>query len=194
MKNAPIIDLSLVTPRQMMLDKGPAMGAVHIVWFRLLRPSLVGTVWAAICVYTYRYLLPFNQAEMPVEQLFFYLTGITGIASAFVLWMVGSRVVHPFMYRSRMSKMLRRAAEISVSPGPFVAAARTRLDRSPRILVASHDSTGAIRTITPSAVEPHSQILLYTAQWKVPVSAGPRRHQETAARVPDTDGGSVAAG
>ena len=99
MTNAPIIDLSLRAPGQMIADRGAFAGCVHIVWFRLLRPALVGAVWASICIYTYRYLLPFNDAEMPIEQLVFYVTCIAVMAGALVTWLIAARVVHPFAYR-----------------------------------------------------------------------------------------------
>ncbi|MCM3011952.1 hypothetical protein M3583_25155, partial [Bacillus subtilis] len=80
MKNAPIIDLSLRAPRDMIAERGNIVGPVLVAWFRLVRPALVGGVWASICIYTYRYLLPFNEAEMPIEQIVFYVTSIALIA------------------------------------------------------------------------------------------------------------------
>lgn len=88
MKNAPIIDLSLRAPHEMIAERGTLVGPVLIAWFRLVRPALVGGVWASICIYTYRYLLPFNEAEMPIEQIVFYVTSIALIAGTIVTWLI----------------------------------------------------------------------------------------------------------
>ncbi|MBN3769811.1 hypothetical protein G3N93_09420 [Burkholderia sp. Se-20378] len=90
MKNAPIIDLSLRAPRDMIAERGRLVGSAMIIWFRLLRPALVGAVWASICIYTYRYLLPFNPAEMPIEQMVFYATSIAIIAGTIVTWLIAT--------------------------------------------------------------------------------------------------------
>jgi hypothetical protein len=183
MKSAPIIDLSLATPRQMILEKGTAIGAFNVIWFRLLRPSLVGTVWAAICVYTYRYLLPFDPTEMPVEQMFFYLSGILGIASAIVLWLVASHVAGHFAHRSKMMKVLHRPTVLSTMSGPFVMAAQARDELSPRILIASHDANGAITKIIPAVMVPHPQIALYASQRNTLVGASPYLQKQAHWRV-----------
>ncbi|MGU7772074.1 Biofilm PGA synthesis auxiliary protein PgaD [Burkholderia sp. MR1-5-21] len=150
MKNAPIIDLSLRSPRRMIVDHGVIVGTVQIVWFRLVRPSLVGAVWASICIYTYRYLLPFNQAEMPIEQLIFYVTCISVMAGVLFTWLIAGRVVHPLAYRLRVSKMLRRSAHLKARPGPaasLINARRPAGKQSSRILIASHDANGMISGI-----------------------------------------------
>ena len=90
MKNAPIIDLSLRAPRELIAERGRIIGSVLTIWFRLLRPALVGP-WASICIYTYRYLLPFNPAEMPIEQMVFYATSIALIAGTIVMWLIAGR-------------------------------------------------------------------------------------------------------
>jgi hypothetical protein len=186
MKNAPIIDLSLLTPRQMISDQGMALGVFHVVWYRLLRPSLVGLVWAGICIYAYRYLVPLNSGELPVEQLLFYLSGIACIATGFVLWMIASRVAHPFAARSRMAKMLHRKAGLTVEPGPFAVMEADSERPTSRIFVASHDSNGLIAALTPDvpvartanaievdAMSPAQPAVLYAANWTVPVEADP---------------------
>ncbi|KAG8155565.1 Biofilm PGA synthesis auxiliary protein PgaD [Burkholderia catarinensis] len=150
MKNAPIIDLSLRTPREMIAERGPIVGPVMVVWFRFVRPALVGAVWASICIYTYRYLLPFNEAEMPIEQIVFYATSIAIIAGTTITWLIAGRVVHPLAYRLRVSKMLRRSASAKVRPMPTTVLAGTRrrdARRTTRILVASHDANGSISGI-----------------------------------------------
>jgi hypothetical protein len=150
MKNAPIIDLSLRAPRDMIAERGRIAGSVLVVWFRLVRPALVGAVWASICIYTYRYLLPFNQAEMPIEQIVFYATAIAIIAGTIVMWLIAGRVVHPLAYRLRVSKMLRRSASAKVRsvPAHGLAGDRRRGARNTtRILVASHDANGSISGI-----------------------------------------------
>ncbi|MBN3788353.1 Biofilm PGA synthesis auxiliary protein PgaD [Burkholderia sp. Ac-20353] len=150
MKNAPIIDLSLRSARQMIADRGVIVGAMQIVWFRLVRPSVVGAVWASICIYTYRYLLPFNEAEMPIEQLIFYVTCISVMAGVLFTWLIAGRVVHPFAYRLRVSKMLRRSASLKARSGPAAAmmhARRPAGKQASRILIASHDANGLISGI-----------------------------------------------
>ncbi|MFP3562453.1 Biofilm PGA synthesis auxiliary protein PgaD, partial [Paraburkholderia sp. SIMBA_049] len=47
MKNAPIIDLSLRAPRELIAERGGIVGPVLVAWFRLMRPALVGGVWAS---------------------------------------------------------------------------------------------------------------------------------------------------
>ncbi|RQR75131.1 MULTISPECIES: hypothetical protein [unclassified Burkholderia] len=150
MKNAPIIDLSLRAPREMIAERGVVVGPVLVAWFRLVRPALVGGVWASICIYTYRYLLPFNEAEMPIEQIVFYVTSIALIAGTIVTWLIAGRVVHPLAYRLRVSKMLRRSASVkmrSVPPTALAGARRRGARRTTRILVASHDANGSISGI-----------------------------------------------
>ncbi|WP_322038867.1 Biofilm PGA synthesis auxiliary protein PgaD [Burkholderia diffusa] len=150
MKNAPIIDLSLRAPRELIAERGGIVGPVLVAWFRLVRPALVGGVWASICIYTYRYLLPFNQAEMPIEQIVFYVTSIALIAGTIVMWLIAGRVVHPLAYRLRVSKMLRRSASVkmrSLPPTALAGARRRGARRTSRILVASHDANGSISGI-----------------------------------------------
>ncbi|KVF79160.1 Biofilm PGA synthesis auxiliary protein PgaD [Burkholderia sp. FL-7-2-10-S1-D7] len=150
MKNAPIIDLSLRAPSELIAEHGSVVGPVLVVWFRLVRPALVGGVWASICIYTYRYLLPFNQAEMPIEQIVFYVTSIALIAGTIVTWLIAGRVVHPLAYRLRVSKMLRRSASVkmrSLPPTALAGAHRRGARRTTRILVASHDANGSISGI-----------------------------------------------
>ncbi|KVF19507.1 Biofilm PGA synthesis auxiliary protein PgaD [Burkholderia vietnamiensis] len=150
MKNAPIIDLSLRAPHEMIAERGTLVGPVLIAWFRLVRPALVGGVWASICIYTYRYLLPFNEAEMPIEQIVFYVTSIALIAGTIVTWLIAGRVVHPLAYRLRASKMLRRSASVQARSVPAHALAGARRHGAPRttrILVASHDANGSIAGI-----------------------------------------------
>jgi hypothetical protein len=91
-----------------------------------VRPALVGGVWASICIYTYRYLLPFNEAEMPIEQIVFYVTSIALIAGTIVTWLIAGRVVHPLAYRLRVSKMLRRSASAQARAVPAHALAGAR--------------------------------------------------------------------
>ncbi|MET3821120.1 Biofilm PGA synthesis auxiliary protein PgaD [Burkholderia sp. Tr-862] len=149
MKNAPIIDLSLRAPRELIAERGGIVGPVLVAWFRLMRPALVGGVWASICIYTYRYLLPFNEAEMPIEQIVFYVTSIALIAGTIVMWLIAGRVVHPLAYRWRVSKMLRRSASVKVRsvPTALAGARRRGARRTTRILVASHDANGSISGI-----------------------------------------------
>jgi hypothetical protein len=154
MKNAPIIDLSLRSPRQMIAEHGVVVGFVQIVWFRFVRPALVGAVWASICIYTYRYLLPFDKNEMPIEQLVFYVTCIAVMAGALFTWLVAARVVHPLAYRLRVSKMLRRSASLKAKQGPAAAlmnAGPPDEQQASRILIASHDANGSISAIAWTA-------------------------------------------
>ncbi len=156
MNNAPVIDLSLRTPSQIIADKGLKLGLLQVVWFRLIRPAAVGSLWAAIGVYTYRYLMPFNESELPLEQLMSYMAAIGTIATALIVWMIVSRVAHPFASRSRMQRLLRRTAGLTVEPGPFAAASLKCRGAVARIFVASHDANGlmaALRTMSEPEVE-----------------------------------------
>ncbi|ABX18164.1 Biofilm PGA synthesis auxiliary protein PgaD [Burkholderia multivorans] len=148
MNNAPIIDLSLRTPREMIAERGGVVGPLLVAWFRFGRPALVGGVWASICIYTYRYLLPFNEAEMPIEQLVFYVTCIALIGGSLITWLIAGRVVHPLAYRLRVSKILRRSASVTTRsvPAALLTGSRRRsgTPRATRILVASHDANGSI--------------------------------------------------
>ncbi|PCE33560.1 Biofilm PGA synthesis auxiliary protein PgaD [Burkholderia ubonensis] len=159
MKNAPIIDLSLRSPSQMVADRGVIVGCGHIVWFRFMRPALVGAVWASICIYTYRYLLPFDDHEMPIEQLIFYVTCIAVMAGGLVTWLIAARVVHPFTNRWHVSKMLRRSASLKARPVATTALTRARRHGEAlgsRILVASHDANGSISAIEWKSHERHA--------------------------------------
>ncbi|WP_232467558.1 Biofilm PGA synthesis auxiliary protein PgaD [Burkholderia ubonensis] len=150
MKNAPIIDLSLRSPARMIADRGIIAGCTQIVWFRFIRPALVGAVWASICIYTYRYLLPINDDEMPIEQLVFYVTCISLIAGALVTWLIAARVIHPLTFRWHVTKMLRRSASLKSKPGPTTALAKSAHPdgkQASRILVASHDADGSISAL-----------------------------------------------
>jgi hypothetical protein len=156
MNNAPVIDLSLRTPTEIIADKGLKLGLLQVVWFRLIRPATVGSLWAAIGVYTYRYLMPFNEAELPLEQLMSYMAAIATIAAALIAWMIISRVAHPFASRSRMQRLLRRTAGLTVEPGPFAAASLKCRGAVARIFIASHDANGliaALRTMSEPEVE-----------------------------------------
>ena len=107
-------------------------------------------MWASICIYTYRYLLPFNPAEMPIEQMVFYATSIALIAGTIVMWLIAGRVVHPLAYRLRVSKILRRSASAKVRSVPPTVLASARAGgaaHDARILVASHDANGSISDI-----------------------------------------------
>lgn len=156
MNNAPVIDLSLRTPAEIIADKGFKLGLLQVVWFRLIRPATVGSLWAAIGVYTYRYLMPFNEAELPLEQLMSYMAAIATIAAGLIAWMIVSRVAHPFASRSRMQRLLRRTAGLTVEPGPFAAASLKCRGAVARIFIASHDANGliaALRTMSEPEVE-----------------------------------------
>jgi hypothetical protein len=150
MKKAPVIDLSLRAPRQMIAAHGVFRGCVAVLWFRLVRPSLVGSVWAMICVYTYRNLLPFNPVEMPIEQIVFYASCISVIAAAIATWLITARVLHPLTYRIHASHRLHRTASLKAKPGSIAAMVNARRLGEPqasRILIASHDAHGSISGI-----------------------------------------------
>ncbi|CAB3752272.1 hypothetical protein [Paraburkholderia solisilvae] len=156
MNNAPVIDLSLRTPSEIIADKGVKLGLLQVVWFRLIRPATVGSLWAAIGVYTYRYLMPFNENELPLDQLLSYMAAIGSIAAALVVWMTVSRVAHPFASRSRMQRLLRRTAGLTVEPGPFAAASLKCRGAVARVFIASHDANGliaALRAMSEPEVE-----------------------------------------
>jgi hypothetical protein len=147
MNNTPVIDLSLRPLQQIIADKGMKRGLVLVLWFRLIRPASVGAMWAAITIYAYRYLLPFEQGDLSVEQLLSYLAAIGAIASVLTMWMVLARVAHPFASRSRTQRLLRRKAGLTVEPGPFAAAGLHERSKVSRVFVASHDANGLIAVL-----------------------------------------------
>jgi hypothetical protein len=147
MNNMPVIDLSLRHPQLIIKDKGLARGVVLVLWFRLLRPACVGSMWAGITIYAYRYLLPFGQGDLSVAELLSYIAAIGAMASVLVMWMVLARVAHPFASKSRTQRILRRKAGLTVEPGPLARGVRHEGGVTPRVLVASHDANGLIAAL-----------------------------------------------
>jgi hypothetical protein len=183
MKTTPVIDLSLRHPQLIIADKGFARGAVLVLWFRLLRPACVGTMWAGITIYAYRYLLPFDEGDLSWPELISYFAAIAAIASALMMWMVLARVAHPFTSKSRTQRLLRRKAGLTVEPGPFTSATSRELNSVARVFVASHDANGLIAALkvlsvtTPvasDAARPNSTGVAY----------GPRRAYSSLGAVP----------
>jgi hypothetical protein len=67
-----------------------------------------------------------------------------------------SRVAHPFASRSRMQRLLRRTAGLTVEPGPFAAASLKCRGAVARVFIASHDANGfiaALRAMSEPEVE-----------------------------------------
>jgi hypothetical protein len=154
MDNTPIIDLSLRHPRLIIADKGLVRGIVLVLWFRLLRPACVGAMWAAITIYAYRYLLPFDQGDLSIRELVSYLAAIGAIASVLTIWMILARVAHPFASKSRAQRLVRRKAGLTVEPGPFAADTLQDWKTASRVFIASHDADGfiaALKTLTLQA-------------------------------------------
>lgn len=147
MNNTPVIDLSLRDPQQIISDKGIARGVLLVLWFRLLRPACVGSMWAGITIYAYRYLLPFEQGDLSWPELVSYFAAIGAIASVLTMWMILARVAHPFASKSRTQRLLRRKAGLTVEPGPFAGAASRDLNSMARVFVASHDANGLIAAL-----------------------------------------------
>lgn len=147
MNNTPVIDLSLRPPQAIIADQGLKRGVLLVLWFRLIRPASVGSMWAAITIYAYRYLLPFDQGDLSIEQLASYLAAIGAIASVLIMWMILARVAHPFASRSRTQRLLRRKAGLTVEPGPYAAAALSERKSLSRVFVASHDANGFIAAL-----------------------------------------------
>ena len=143
----PVIDLSLRPPQQIIADKGLGHGVALVLWFRLIRPASVGSMWAAITIYAYRYLLPFDQGDLSIGELVSYLAAIGAIASVLTMWMVVARVAHPFASKSRTQRLLRRKAGLTVEPGPLAAAALRERNTVSRVFVASHDANGIIAAL-----------------------------------------------
>lgn len=147
MNNTPVIDLSLCTPQQIISDKGIARGVLLVLWFRLLRPACVGSMWAGITIYAYRYLLPFDEGDLSWPELVSYFAAIGAIASVLTMWMILARVAHPFASKSRTQRLLRRKAGLTVEPGPFAGATSRELNAVARVFVASHDANGLIAAL-----------------------------------------------
>ncbi|WP_321881816.1 Biofilm PGA synthesis auxiliary protein PgaD [Paraburkholderia bannensis] len=142
--DTPVIDLSLRAPQLIIADKGLVRGIILVMWFRLLRPSCVGAMWAAITIYAYRYLLPFDQGDLSWTELISYVGAIGIIGVALTVWLILSHVAHPFTSKSRTQRLLRRKARITVEPGPFTEGASRDWDPQARVFVASHDPRGMI--------------------------------------------------
>ncbi|MFC5430554.1 Biofilm PGA synthesis auxiliary protein PgaD [Paraburkholderia denitrificans] len=147
MNNKPVIDLSLRHPQLIIKDKGIAHGLLLVLWFRLLRPACVGSMWAGITIYAYRYLLPFSQGDLSIPELLSYIAAISAIASALTTWLILARVAHPFASKSRTQRLLRRKAGLTVEPGPIVGPTRRDWRTVPRVFVASHDANGLIAAL-----------------------------------------------
>lgn len=155
MNNKPVIDLSLRHPQLIIKDKGIAHGLLLVLWFRLLRPACVGSMWAGITIYAYRYLLPFAQGDLSIPELLSYIAAISVIASALTTWLILARVAHPFASKSRTQRLLRRKAGLTVEPGPIVGPTRRDWRTVPRVFVASHDANGLIAALrAQSDVQP----------------------------------------
>ncbi|TAM00886.1 MAG: hypothetical protein EPN70_20990 [Paraburkholderia sp.] len=147
MNNKPVIDLSLRHPQLIIKDKGIAHGLLLVLWFRLLRPACVGSMWAGITIYAYRYLLPFAQGDLSIPELLSYIAAISAIASALTTWLILARVAHPFASKSRTQRLLRRKAGLTVEPGPIVGPTRRDWRTVPRVFIASHDANGLIAAL-----------------------------------------------
>lgn len=147
MNNRPVIDLSLRSARQVIADKGKARGIALILWFRLIRPACVGSMWAGITVYAYRYLLPFDEGDLSIRELVSYLAAIGEIASVLTIWMILARVAHPFASKSRTQRLLRRKAGLTVEPGPFASETLRDWKTISHVFLASHDANGFIAAL-----------------------------------------------
>lgn len=147
MNNTPVIDLSLRSARLLIADKGFARGVLLVLWFRLIRPACVGSMWAGITIYAYRYLLPFDEGDLSVRELVSYLAAIGEIASILTIWMILARVAHPFAAKSRMQRLLRRKAGLTVEPGPFASETLRDWKTISHVFFASHDANGFIAAL-----------------------------------------------
>jgi hypothetical protein len=189
MSNSPVIDLSLRDPRLVIADQGKLRGSLLVLWFRLVRPACVGSMWAAITLYAYRYLLPFDQGDLSWPELISYVAAIATMGAALTTWMIVAHVAHPFTSKSRMQRLLRRKAGITVEPEPFAETASRDWDADARVLVASHDSRGMIAALRaqPVAVtadgDEEERVAFPTSAYQArvtyrmgtPVPRGPRR-------------------
>jgi hypothetical protein len=147
MNNTPVIDLSLRDPQLIITDKGMFRGLVLVLWFRLARPACVGSMWAGITIYAYRYLLPFEQGDLSWAELMSYVAAIGAIGSTLTVWMILARVAHPFASKSRTQRLLRRKARFTVEPGPFAKLTSREWNDVARVFVASHDANGLIAAL-----------------------------------------------
>jgi hypothetical protein len=183
MNSKPVIDLSLRHPQLIIADKGIARGAALVLWFRLLRPACVGSMWAGITIYAYRYLLPFNQGDLSWAELVSYCSAIATMASVLMMWMVLARVAHPFTSKSRTQRLLRRKAGLTVEPGPFTTASSRELNSVARVFVASHDSNGLIAALKVLSVTSPSSAKASRAK-AAEAGYGPRRAYSSLGAVP----------
>ncbi|MEK6418324.1 MAG: Biofilm PGA synthesis auxiliary protein PgaD [Burkholderia gladioli] len=153
MTSTPVIDLSLRAPRQIIADWGVLRGVVLVAWFRLLRPACVGTMWAFITLYAYRYLLPFDQGDLSWAQLISYVAIIGTMGAVLTTWMIVAHVAHPFTSKFRMQRLLRRKPRVTVAqPELFAETALRERDPDARVFVAWHDASGMIETLRPQPI------------------------------------------
>ncbi len=155
MNDTPVIDLSLRPPRMIIADRGMLLGSVLVLWFRLVRPACVGLMWAAVTLYGYRYLMPFEKGDLSWAELISYLFAIGAMGAALTTWMILAHVAHPFTSKSRIQRLLRRKARVTVEPAPFDEALLGEAEA--RVLVASHDEQGQIEALRPVAVQPEAR-------------------------------------
>lgn len=106
MKNVLIIDFFLCVLCDMIVECGNIVGFVFVVWFCFVWFVLVGGVWVLICIYMYCYLLLFNEVEMLIEQIVFYVISIVLIVGMIVMWLIVGCVVYLFVYWLCVLKML----------------------------------------------------------------------------------------
>ncbi|GAB7537776.1 Biofilm PGA synthesis auxiliary protein PgaD [Burkholderia sp. 22PA0099] len=171
MTDSPVIDLSLRAPRKIIADWGVMRGVVLVAWFRLVRPACVGTMWAVITLYAYRYLLPFDQGDLSWPELISYVAIIGTMGAALTTWMILAHVAHPFTSKSRMQRLLRRKPRVTVAqPALFADTASRDWDPEARVFVASHDASGMIAALRPQPIPVASSD---DDDAKVPASAEP---------------------
>ncbi|CAJ0809839.1 poly-beta-1,6-N-acetyl-D-glucosamine biosynthesis protein PgaD [Ralstonia flaminis] len=143
-----VIDVSRNSIRQSFSDRGIVGTLHHVLWFRILRPILVISIWALLGLYVGYSISSVGPSGLPFEQLRMYGHIIAGMGAVLVVWMVLSR-----LDRAIRRKMARTqaatpasAAAVSASRAAALHAKQTawQRPRNTRLLVVDHDDDGDI--------------------------------------------------
>lgn len=140
-----VIDVSRNSIRQSFSDKGIFGTVHHVLWFRILRPVLVISIWGLLGLYVGYSISSVGPSGLPFEQLRMYGNIIAGMGGVLVVWLI----------LSRLDRAIRRKMSRAKTPvlTPTAAASRAALQaqqhawqrpRNTRLLVVDHDDDGDI--------------------------------------------------
>jgi hypothetical protein len=142
-----VIDVSRNSIRQSFSDKGIVGTVHHVLWFRIVRPVLVISIWGLLGLYVGYSISSVGPSGLPFEQLRMYGNIIAGMGGVLVVWMILSR-----LDRAIRRKIVR--APVAVATSSSATASRAALygeqppawhrPRNTRLLVVDHDDDGDI--------------------------------------------------